>query len=366
MAEMAMPEVQGRRPERAGHYMTVGVSKQTVEQSLWAADSLMQGWSSESRNDRRLQQAQASVDFLTSLLNMTPQEMAQDGVSTVEEYFDDTIQPQTASRAMQEVERIAQWRRERRPQRVVDTIQTSTDLPVPTGTTPPEETQQMNENKAKGTAPPLTPQQKLNSLSPAVAIVPNSGRGGESGDENAPMKHTVPPEIQKDFFGYSDWLTGHTALLIDNTESTYNSKRNLAKNALKKKIGIDQLAGQFSRLFRKQYMESVKFYEDNAADARDQRGAYERHQLEGTQPASTGNPLKDTVKEVVNDFWYGPGRIRDWEQPMGECDWRAIAQNAIHKEPGDAKANDALALQSDTLNLSEDDKKMLTDMGIKA
>jgi hypothetical protein len=102
--------------------MSVGVSKQTVEQALWQADSLMKGWRSENWNDPRVQQAQATVDFLTGLLNKTPQEMAQDGVSTVEVYFDDTMQPQTASRALQEVKRIVQWRREARPARVVDVV----------------------------------------------------------------------------------------------------------------------------------------------------------------------------------------------------------------------------------------------------
>ena len=48
-------EVSSRRsPERTGHSMSVGVSKQTVGQALWAADSLMQGIRSESPNDPRL------------------------------------------------------------------------------------------------------------------------------------------------------------------------------------------------------------------------------------------------------------------------------------------------------------------------
>jgi len=33
---------------RAGHSKTASVSKETVEQDLWAGDSLMQAWRSES------------------------------------------------------------------------------------------------------------------------------------------------------------------------------------------------------------------------------------------------------------------------------------------------------------------------------
>ena len=39
---------------------------------------------------------------------------------------------------------------------------------------------------------------------------------------------------------------------------------------------------------------------DNAADARDDRGAYERRELEGTKSPSTGGPHQDNIREIVD------------------------------------------------------------------
>jgi hypothetical protein len=179
-----------------------------------------------------------------------------------------------------------------------------------------------------------------------------------------------------DYFGYDDWITGHTALLIDNTESSYNSKRRLVQNALKKGLTADQLAGQFSRLFKKQYEESVQYYEDNAADARDSRGSYERHQLEGTQPESSGDPQKDKIKGVVNDLWYGMGGQSDWEEPMGECDWKAIAAAALEQgqednpqqaQPGEKPGPVEGSQQAKEPEFSDYDKKeVLGPMKVKS
>jgi hypothetical protein len=61
-----------------------------------------------------------------------------------------------------------------------------------------------------------------------------------------------------DYSGYPNWITGHIAVLIDNSESTLNAKRRLTLNALRKGIGIDQLANQFRRMFEKQEDETRK------------------------------------------------------------------------------------------------------------
>jgi hypothetical protein len=95
---------------------TIQASKQTVEDALQYAQTLSEYWKAQNENDPRLKQLQDSVGFLSAVLNKTPQDMAQDGVSTVEEYFDDAVKPDVASRVKQEVDMIAKWRRESRPQ----------------------------------------------------------------------------------------------------------------------------------------------------------------------------------------------------------------------------------------------------------
>ena len=96
---------------------TIKASKQTVEDALQYAQTLSEYWKAENENDPRLEQLQGSIDFLSAILNKNPQEMAQDGVSTVEEYFDDAVKPDVANRIKQEVDMIAKWRRESRPQK---------------------------------------------------------------------------------------------------------------------------------------------------------------------------------------------------------------------------------------------------------
>jgi hypothetical protein len=116
-----------------------------------------------------------------------------------------------------------------------------------------------------------------------------------------------------DYWGYRNWITGHTALLIDSTESTHNTKRRLALNALRKGIGIDQLADQFRRMFKKQEDKSRTYYEDSLTANCDERGGF-AGKRSGTEAAD--------------------GCV----EPMGECDWRAIAWNAAEEEEQKYKA----------------------------
>jgi hypothetical protein len=165
--------------------------------------------------------------------------------------------------------------------------------------------------------------------------------------------------------GWTNWSTWHVALLIDNTESVYNTKRNLAANALKKGIGIKQLAGQFSRLFRKQAEETAQFHEDNAQNARDDRGEFERKELEGYQPQTK----EEGFKHRVDNLFYGIGDVQNsWEQPMGEVNWEEIAESAVESEKEELKAAGKPIPEpksKDKLDLTEEDQKLMQEMGIK-
>ena len=90
--------------------MTVLVSKQTVEDSLQVAHSLETEWQAADPNDPRLTQVNQIVKHLVGVLHSQPDQMVQDGVSTIEDYLDDASQPETAVQIKQEVDVIAQWR----------------------------------------------------------------------------------------------------------------------------------------------------------------------------------------------------------------------------------------------------------------
>jgi hypothetical protein len=93
-----------RRQKKA----TITTSKQAVEQAIMAANEQVEQLMDGDVNNPQIQKLQESTDFLSSILKKTPQEMAQDGVSSIEEYFDDAIQPEIANRVKQEVSMITQ------------------------------------------------------------------------------------------------------------------------------------------------------------------------------------------------------------------------------------------------------------------
>jgi hypothetical protein len=67
-------------------------------------------------NDPRLEELQAIVDHLGSVLKRDAQQMRADGVTSVEDYFDDAKSPQVAQTIKREVNQIAKWHDEGRQQ----------------------------------------------------------------------------------------------------------------------------------------------------------------------------------------------------------------------------------------------------------
>jgi hypothetical protein len=142
------------------------------------------------------------------------------------------------------------------------------------------------------------------------------------------------PEAKEHCYdSWSNWATWNVALLIDNSESTLNTKKRLAMNALKKGIGVDRLANQFQSTFKKQEDEVRQHHEDNAADARDRRGLYERQQLEGSG--------------MVEPFHDQEG-TSDWEKPMEEINWREIAWAEVEGMEMDIRAQNKKRAPEDT------------------
>jgi hypothetical protein len=95
---------------------TVVVSKRSLEDAIRRANVLASSWMESNPSDPRLEQVENIVTDLSRYLKMTPQEMRQDGVSTVEEYFDDAVRPDIAQRIKSEVNQVAKWHDEARAQ----------------------------------------------------------------------------------------------------------------------------------------------------------------------------------------------------------------------------------------------------------
>ena len=120
------------------------------------------------------------------------------------------------------------------------------------------------------------------------------------------------------------WATWHVARLIDSAETTQYSKRRLALNAFERGIGIDQLADQFSRMFKKLEDETRHFYKDNVASARKNRATW---------------------------------------APMDEVNWREIAWNAAESIEMEIRAQ---RKNSKVPEFTEYDKGMLKSFGISS
>jgi len=94
---------------------TILSSKRTVEDAIAKGDMIASAWFDANQNDPRLNQLQNIIDHLSSLLNMSPQDMRQQGVNNIEEFFDDSVKPDVAQTVKREVGQIAQWTQEQRP-----------------------------------------------------------------------------------------------------------------------------------------------------------------------------------------------------------------------------------------------------------
>lgn len=91
---------------------TVLLSIDTAKDAVNIGKSLLNATQAEGQNDPQLEQA---VRHLEGLLASQPDQMQSEGAVNVEDYFDDTILPEVARQAKNEVDMIAQKRREARP-----------------------------------------------------------------------------------------------------------------------------------------------------------------------------------------------------------------------------------------------------------
>lgn len=189
--------------------------------------------------------------------------------------------------------------------------------------------------------------------------------------EPALVRHSSKEAGYEDgtYEGWSNWETWHVALLINNTESTYNTKRRLCQNALKKNMGAKQFAEQLSRMFKSQADETQQLHDQNGDNSRDARGAFERKQLDGWQPANE----EEGLRHKVDELFYSVGDKSDWEKPFGQINWEEIAENFLESERDELKATGKAVPEApkkeskdlSKLELTDEDQAFMKDMKIQ-
>src|SRR5271154_2343957 len=94
---------------------TILASTQTVKDALRRAQALAETYMRENQNDPRVDEIQKIVNHLSSIMRKTSQEMRADGVTSIEDYFDDA-KSQQAAVIKREVNMIAKMHDEQRGQ----------------------------------------------------------------------------------------------------------------------------------------------------------------------------------------------------------------------------------------------------------
>lgn len=94
---------------------TILLSIETAQDAVKVGKSVINALQAEGKNDPQLEQA---VQHLETLLHSQPDQMQSEGAMSVEDYFDDAVLPEVARQAKNEVDMIAQKRREQRPAQV--------------------------------------------------------------------------------------------------------------------------------------------------------------------------------------------------------------------------------------------------------
>src|SRR5271157_3829580 len=95
---------------------TILASTQTVKDALRRAQALAETYMRENQNDPRVDEIQKIVNHLSSIMRKTSQEMRADGVTSIEDYFDDAKATEVAQTIKREVNMIAKMHDEQRGQ----------------------------------------------------------------------------------------------------------------------------------------------------------------------------------------------------------------------------------------------------------
>lgn len=93
---------------------TVLVSARTLQDAIQRANLLVESMMEANPNDPAIDRIEAAVQHMSSVLKATPQQMRQDGASSVSDYMDDAKMPDHARKLKSEVDMISKMHGEQR------------------------------------------------------------------------------------------------------------------------------------------------------------------------------------------------------------------------------------------------------------
>lgn len=125
---------------------TVLVSRQTLEQAIQEGEALAEKLLQTNPNDPLLDQIEQAVARLQGVLQMSPQDMAADGASSLEDFLDDAKQPGYAAEIKKDVDMIAQNRQSNRMDRPAPGTSNALGVAAGAGSSDPAWTTDRDEN----------------------------------------------------------------------------------------------------------------------------------------------------------------------------------------------------------------------------
>ena len=93
---------------------TVLVSKRTLQEAITRANMLVETLMESDPNDSNIGQIESAVQHMTQILKASPQQMTQDGASSISDYMDDAKLPEQARKLKNEVDMILKMHKAQR------------------------------------------------------------------------------------------------------------------------------------------------------------------------------------------------------------------------------------------------------------
>jgi hypothetical protein len=93
---------------------TVLVSVRTIQEAINRANMAVEHLMETNPNDPQIEQVEDAVAHMSRILKANPQQMKQDGVSSISDYMDDAVKPEEARKLKNEVDMILKMNRQQR------------------------------------------------------------------------------------------------------------------------------------------------------------------------------------------------------------------------------------------------------------
>ena len=176
---------------------TILASMQTVKDAIRRANGLASTWMNENPNDPRVDELQRIVSHLSSILKKTPQQMRADGVTSVEDYFDDAKSQQVAQTIKREVNMIAKMHDEQRGQSAQPASPQDQGVGYVPNNAVAEQGIHASVKEANGGGFTTDRDQQAEAKAPELATVPRlAKKKKKEAEEPAPVAPVAPPTDQ--------------------------------------------------------------------------------------------------------------------------------------------------------------------------